>query len=174
MKLISSLTLAVLTALPSLAQHATREDFKEFCQVVSGRWVSDHVLGTDWPGIGKRGDRVACYVDRSLGEDGHVLVIRFFLGAGSGTEVIVYDAAAKRIRAYGGDSGGTTWDFILYKKNGTWTSQGTNSLMDGTKNEALYTLTASDNGNTHRWAGSTKVSGKAPDPVNNVFRRVSK
>jgi hypothetical protein len=174
MKLVASLLLALLTVLPTFAQQSTREDFKEYCQIVSGRWVGENPLEADWPGIGKRGEKITIYSENKLAEDGHVLVGRFFQGTGSGTEVLVYDAAAKQIRASGGDSGGTTWLFVLYKKDGKWTSQGANTLADGTKYEGLYTLNVSDNGSTHRWTGSTKVPGRAPDAVNNVYRRVSK
>ena len=174
MKLVSSLLLALLTALPAFAQQATREDFKEFCQLMAGRWIGENPLEADWPGIGKRGEKLASYYEGTVADDGHVLFGRFYQGPGSGMEVAVYDAAAKQIRVSGGDSGGTTWLFTLYKKDGKWTSKGINTLADGTKYEGLYTLTVSDNGRTNRWTGTTKVPGKESDAVNNVYRRVSK
>lgn len=174
MRSVLCLLLVLFTALPAFAQQSTREDFREYCQIVSGRWVGENPLEADWPGIGKRGEKLTIYSEAKVAEDGHVLVGRFFQGRGSGTEVLVYDAAAKQIRASGGDSGGTTWLFIVFKNDGKWTAKGTNTLADGTKYEGLYTLNISDNGSTHRWTGSTLVPGKAPDAVNNVYRRVSK
>lgn len=174
MKLVSSLALLLLAALPASAQQTTREEFKEYCQLVAGRWFGENPLEADWPGIGKRGEKLAIYYEGTVAEDGHVLVGRFFQGPGSGCEILVYDAAAKQIRASGGDSGGTTWLFVVYKKDGKWTSKGVNTLADGTKYDGLYTLTMSDNGKTQRWTGSTKVPGKEPEAINNVYRRVSK
>jgi hypothetical protein len=174
MKLASCLVLALLTALPAFAQQTTREDFKEFCQMMAGRWVGEVTWIMDWPGFGKRGDKVTGYSEIKLTEDGHVMLSRFFGGPGSNAGTIVYDAGAKHIRWSGGDSGGSTWVAILYKKDGKWMSKETGSHADGTRYEGLYTITISDNGNTHRWTGSTKIAGKKADEQNDLWRRVSK
>lgn len=174
MKLASALLLALVTALPAFAQQATREDFKEFCQAMAGRWVGDVTWIMDWPGFGKRGDKVTGYSECRIVEDGSALAGRFFGGPGSSTWMTVYDAGAKQIRNSGSDSGGTTWVAIIYKQDGKWMSAEKGSHADGTKYEALYTVAISDNGNTHRWTGSTKVAGKKADELNDVWRRVSR
>jgi len=174
MKLVSALLLMLLAALPAFAQQATREEFKEYCQAMAGRWVGDVTWIMDWPGFGKRGDKITAYGENKISEDGHVMVTRFFGGPGSNAGTVVYDAGAKQIRGTGGDSGGSTWIAIIYKKNGKWISAETGSHADGTKYEGTYTVTISDNGNTHRWTGSTKIPGKKADELNDVWRRVGK
>ncbi|MBI4625731.1 MAG: hypothetical protein HY736_21235 [Verrucomicrobia bacterium] len=174
MKLISGVLLIALTALPAFGQQSTREDFKEFCQAMAGRWLGDVTWIMDWPGFGKRGDKVTAYAENKIAEDGHALHLRFFGGPGSGSSMAVYDAGAKQIRWSGGDSGGTTFVSIVSKQNGKWASAETGSHADGTKYEGKYTVTISDGGNTHTWAGSTKITGKKADELKDVWRRVSK
>ena len=37
---------------------STRADFKEFCKAMEGRWIGEVVWVADWPGFGKKGDKV--------------------------------------------------------------------------------------------------------------------
>lgn len=174
MKLVSCLTVMFLAALPAFAQQATREDFKEYCQAMVGRWVGDVTWIADWPGVGKRGDKVTAYTEIKASEDGHAVLGRFFGGVASSAWIVVYDAGAKQIRNSGVDSGGTAWVAILYKKDGKWMSAETGSLPDGAKYDGLFSVAISDNGNTHRWTGAMKLPGKKTDELNEVWRRVSK
>lgn len=174
MKLISSVLLIALTALPAFGQQSTREDFKEFCQAFAGRWLGDVTWIMDWPGFGKRGDKVTAFLENRITEDGNVVVGRFFGGPGSGSSVFAYDAGAKQIRGNGADSGGTVWTAVFSKQNGKWVSAETGSHADGTKYEGKYTVAISDGGNTHTWTGSTKITGKKADELKDVWRRVSK
>lgn len=119
MKLIKSLLLVlVVAALPAFGQQFTREDFREYCQMMSGRWVGDVTWDADWPGMGKRGEKVTAYGEIRLAEDGHALVGRFFGGAGSWSWTTLYDAGAQQIRTTGVDSGGTVWSIVVQKKDG--------------------------------------------------------
>lgn len=174
MKLVSFLVCMLLAALPAFAQQATREDFKEYCQAMAGRWIGEVTWVADWPGVGKRGDKVTAYSDIRLMEEGHALVGRFFGGAASSSWVAVYDAGNKQIRSSGSDSGGTSWVAIAFKKDGKWMSSESGSLPDGTKYQGEYTVTITENGNKHTWTGPTTMGGKKTDEMNDVFRRVSK
>lgn len=174
MKLVPYVVFAALAALPALAQHSTREDFKEYCQALTGRWVGDVTWEADWPGMGKRGEKATAYGEIRLAEDGHALVGRFFGGSGSWTWTAFYDAGARQIRSAGVDSGGTTWSVVFHKKDGKWALTETGSMGDGTKYEGRYTMTLSDHGSVRTVSGVTTVTGKKADALNNVWRRVSK
>ena len=52
------------------------------------------------------------------------------------------------------------------------TQKGSNP--DGKRIEAENTVTISDDGNTHTWAGTTRIDGKKVDELHDVWRRVSK
>lgn len=174
MKLVASLALLLLAALPASAQQASREDFKEYCQTMLGRWMGEVTWVADWPGVGKRGDKVTGYSEITLALDGQAIIGRFYGGAASSAWMVVYDVGGKQIRHSGVDSGGTAWVAIQYKKDGKWMSAEKGSLPDGTKYEGLYTCTISENGNKQVWTGPTTMAGKKTDEMNDVFRRVSK
>ena len=74
--------IVALTALPAFGPQSTREDFKEFCQALAGRWVGDIAWIMDWPGFGKRGDKVTAYAENKIAEDGHARHTRFFWRTG--------------------------------------------------------------------------------------------
>lgn len=160
-------------AQPVVAQ-STREDFKEYCQAMAGRWVGDVTWDTDWPGMGKRGEKVTAYGEIRLAEDGHALVGRFFGGTGSWSWTALYDAVSRQIRSTGVDSGGTTWVIVFQKKDRKWLLTETGSMTDGTKYDGTYTMTFSDHGSVRSITGTTTIAGKKTDAITNVYRRVSK
>ncbi|MHC1767249.1 MAG: DUF1579 family protein [Verrucomicrobiia bacterium] len=82
----------------ALGQQATREDWDEYIKLMTGRWVGEVIWVNDWPGQGKRGDKVTCYWEIRPTEDGQALLGRQFGGNGSGTWLTMYDASAKQIR----------------------------------------------------------------------------
>ena len=166
--------IVALSALPAFGQQATREDFNELMKVMAGRWVGEVTFIADWPGVGKKGQKVTGYSEIKIAEDGNALSGRNFGGTGSGTWLIVFDAAAKQIKEAGVDSGGTVWTASYFKEGGKWRYHQTGSLGDGSKIEGKYAIAISDNGNTHTWTGPTTIGGKSADALHDVFRRVSK
>lgn len=90
------LTLIATPAFPAdngqtTSMQSTPEDFKEFSQVMQGRWISEIIWITDWPGFGKKGDSVTGYAEYQTGEDGKVINGRFYAGPGSATNLTYYD-----------------------------------------------------------------------------------
>ena len=155
-----------------VAQQASEEEFKAYQSTMEGRWVGEVTWIADWPGLGKKGDKVTGYSGIRAAADGHALVGHFHGGNGTGRWITVYHAGAKQIREMGIDSGGTTWNCMISRREGHWRSQCTGSLADGTKTEGDYTLNVSDDGNTHRWTGGTTIGGEAVDPLQDVWTRV--
>jgi hypothetical protein len=49
-------------ASPSV-QTTSRREFKEFCRLMEGRWGGDVIWVANWPGFGKRGDKVTAYAE---------------------------------------------------------------------------------------------------------------
>lgn len=170
--LMSLLVMALLTT-SSLAQDSTRADFEELRDLLKGRWVGDVIWVADWPGFGKRGDKVTAYFERKIAADGNALVSRYFGGQGSASTILTYDAGAKQIKELVATSGGTVWNNIFYKKDGKWFQQAVGSNPDGTKLEGQFTLNISDDGNTHRWRGTGTIGGKEADEIKDVWRRVA-
>ena len=152
----------------------TRDDFKAFCQAFQGRWVGELKWVTDWPGFGKRGDKITAYTENRVAEDGNVMFIKWYGGNGSGTGMVVFDAAAKRIRCTWANSGGAVSQAVFWIRDKQWFHREEGCLHDGTKTEFTSAIAVSDNGNTHTWTGSGTVGGKKVDDQRDVWRRVSK
>ena len=176
MKTASTLAvlIAMFIALPAFGQKSTRADFNEFAKTMQGRWVGDVTWITDWPGWGKKGDKITCYAENKIAEDGNAVILRFYGGSGSGTGITVFDAGSKQIKETFVSSGGTVWTTVFFKKDGKWVNIQSGSNADGSKVEAKNMLSISDNGNKHTWTGTTKIGGKNVDELNDVWRRVSK
>lgn len=171
---LTLLPVALLLAIvaPAFSQESSREDFKEYCKLMQGRWVGDVTWVADWEGFGKRGEKVTAYSEHSIAEGGNVMIGRFFGGNGSGTGLTFYDAGSKQIKAVWVSSAGGTGQSVLFKQDGKWVEKGSGSEPNGAKNEFTSTLTISDNGKTNTWTGTGTLDGKKVDDQRDVWRRV--
>ncbi|HAA61896.1 MAG TPA: hypothetical protein DCE39_13295 [Planctomycetaceae bacterium] len=147
-------------------------EFKEFCGIMKGRWIGEVIWITDWPGFGKKGDKVTAYMDFSVAEGGNVMVGRFFAGPGSGTIMVHYDARTRQIWERAVSSGGNVWNHLVYKHDGEWHVQTTGSTADGKKIAGSSVRHFSDKGKTQRWRGQWTIAGKKLDPLRDVFRHL--
>jgi hypothetical protein len=169
----AALFLAVL-AWPALAQDSSREDFRDFCHAIQGRWVGDVTWVADWPGFGKRGEKVTAYWEGRVSEDGNLLIGKFVGGDGSETSLIYFDASAKQIRWTMVASAGSVTQSVVFKKDGKWHQKGHGSLADGTKTQYTNTAIITENGNKWVWEGTGTVGDKPAADQRDVWRRVSK
>ena len=151
---------------------SSQKDFKEFCGIMKGRWIGEVIWITDWPGFGKKGDKVTAYTEFAVGEGGNVMTGRFYAGPGSGTIMVHYDARTRQIWERAVSSGGNVWNHLLYKHDGEWHVQTTGSTSEGKKIAGTSVRTFSDKGKTQRWSGAWEIDGKKLDPLRDVFRRL--
>jgi hypothetical protein len=176
MKLRTSTTalLVAVFAAPVFAQESTRDDFREFCQAWQGRWVGDVTWVADFPGFGRKGEKVTAYADCKTAHDGNALIVNYYGGNGSATWMVAFDAGAKQIKSLWVTSGGEVSHSTIYKDGKNWIEKGSGSKADGTKTQITYTVTITDGGNTHTWTGTTMIGGKEVDELRDVWHRVSK
>ena len=151
---------------------SSRADFKEFCKVMEGRWIGKVVWVADWPGFGKKGDKVTGYSDFRVSHDGSVMQGRFNAGPGAGVGLYHYDAGKKQIQGRWVSSGGNVWNLVIYKKDGQWHEHETGSVADGRPIEMSSIRHISDGGKTHRRVGTVKIGGEDQDPLQVVWRHV--
>ncbi len=151
---------------------STQADFQEFCKSMQGRWIGEVIWITDWPGFGKKGDKVTAYSEFTHSDNGHVLRGRFNGGPGSGTAMFFYDAGKRQIQGQWVSSGGTVWNITTYKKDGQWHHDETGSIADGKPITSSITRHVSDDGKTHRMSGTVEIDGEALDPVRDVWHRI--
>ena len=167
MRIACLLLSLVVFASPALAQTSSREDFREFCKLVEGRWIcTDTKLPADW--IGSDGEKVTSYGVNEIAVDGHALK-SVWLGASRTAEFMtVFDNSSGEIRILFVDSDGTIAQAVMVKKDGKWTRTATVSHPDGTKEEVIATLVSvSDDGKIHTWKDS-RFEGEQ------VWKRVDK
>ncbi|MCP4192696.1 MAG: hypothetical protein P8N76_17735 [Pirellulaceae bacterium] len=151
---------------------STRGDFQEYCKTMKGRWIGEVVWVTDWPGFGKKGDKVTGYSDFRTSQNGNVMHGRFNAGRGSGVGMYHYDAGKKQIQGRWISSGGNVWNQVIYKKNGQWHEAETGSTVDGKPIKQSSIRHISDNGKTHRRSGTVQVDGKTVDPLQDTWRHI--
>ena len=89
------------------------EEFKEFSEAMQGRWMSEIIWITDWPGFGRKGDTVTGYAEWQIGLDGKVVNGREYIGPGSGRSFMYYDEYKKQITEHVVTSGGNVWIDVL-------------------------------------------------------------
>ena len=157
---------------PAGKMQSTRADFQEFCQAMEGRWIGEVIFVTDWPGFGKKGDKVTAYSDFRISHNGNVLQGRFNAGPGLGIGLYHYDAGKKQIEGRWVSSGGSVWNQVIYKKDGQWHNHETGSVADGRPIVMSSIHHFSDDGKTHRRSGSVKVDGKDQEPFQDIFRHI--
>ena len=157
---------------PAGKMQSTRADFQEFCKAMEGRWVGEVVWVADWPGFGKKGDKITGYSDFRISHNDNVLQGRFNAGPGSGVGLYHYDAGQKQIQGRWVSSGGSVWNVVIYKHAGQWHEHETGSVADGRPISMSSIRHISDDGKTHRRSGSVKIGGEAQDPLQDVWRRV--
>ena len=151
---------------------STQADFKEYYDAMQGRWIGNVVWVTDWPGFGKKGDKVTAYSDFRISHNGNVLKGRFNGGLGSGIGLYHYDAGKKQIQGRWVSSGGSVWNQVIYQKDGQWREHETGSVADGKPIVMSSIRHISDNGKTHRRSGSVKIDGKDQEPLQDVWRHI--
>lgn len=170
--LLSGFVLSLISYSAS-AQESTRDEFKEFCQAIQGRWIGDITWSADAPGLGKKGERVTTYWEGTITEDGNALLGKFYGGNGSGTWLIVFDAGTKQIKGLWITSGGSVSHDIIHKQEGKFVQLRTGSNHDGAKTESTAAMTLEENGSKGTWRGAGSVGGKKTDDFTEVWRRLS-
>ena len=176
MRSVSTLAvlIAVLLARPAIGQETTRDDFKKRCSLIEGRWIGDVTWVTDWPGFGKKGDKVTAYFEGRVTEDGNAVVTKFFGGSGSETGLVYYDAAAKRIHGNFVSSGGTVFRLTIWPDGDKWIHAVDVTLPDGTKGAMKNVFVFADDGKTLTIHRNGKIGDDVIKDQKDVWRRVSK
>jgi hypothetical protein len=178
----SAVSLALLLAITHLAgicraegDTSTKQEFQEWIELMKGRWIGDIPLVQDWPGLGKRGDRLTAYSDIEVIADGHALQGVWYAGDGKASWMTTWNPSTKQIKENVVFSSGITWENVITKQAaGKWLARKVNgSMPDGKQIDGDVTLTISDDGKTHTWTGEWTVDGVKTDQVRDVYRRLA-
>ncbi|MBN2295627.1 MAG: hypothetical protein JXM70_24565 [Pirellulales bacterium] len=143
--------LIILLSSVSQGQESPQEDFKEFCQVLKGRFTAKITWAIDWEPFAKKGDQTTAYWEARLAEDDHMLIGKCLIGKGSDTSFMFYHPGSRQIKTVWVDTDGGAGESMTFKKGDKWVQLWNYTKPDGRKVKMTCTLTVTDNGNTHTW-----------------------
>lgn len=148
---------------------------KPFGDLLVGRWQGDVKWVTDWPNMGKRGERATVYVDFEWIADGHAVQMVYQGGSGKGLGIIYWDAAAQQIRQSVVFTNGLTRQEVLCREGDTakWRAEQSGSLGDGTELVGTAYLEFQDDGRTAVNTGQVTIGGQQQDPFRDVYTKLS-
>lgn len=170
-----SLTGAVLAASMVMGQAQQMGNLmQQYGDLFVGRWIGDVTLISDWPGIGKKGEKVVNHLAVRWIADRKGLEDESFGGNGTGKSIYFWDPASKKIKQYGVDSGGTFWEYECWKEDNKWVWKGGGRLADGTEYKGKGETVFSDGGNTFTLTGTFTMGGEKTLALHDVYKRASK
>ena len=152
----------------------TPKDFQEYGELMAGRWIGDVTLVADWPGFGKKGEKIVAHLTVRWIADRKGLEAEAFGGPGSGRGFTFLDPGSARIKEYRVSSDGTAGSFEIWKKDGKWLWRNKGHLADGTPFESSGETIVSESGNTITYVGTGTMAGKPMLPLKDIYRRMSK
>jgi hypothetical protein len=144
----------------------------EYGRLTVGRWIGDVTLVADWPGYGKKGEKLVGHLTFRRIADGKGLEDEGYCGNGTGRTIYFWDPVSKKIKCAGMDSGGTIFEGEISKEGDQWVCQFHGALADGTKMEGKNALIVKDGGNTIIFEGEGTIGTEPMLPLHDVYRRV--
>jgi hypothetical protein len=157
------------------AKAPANEILKEFAASVVGSWETETLLIEDWPGIGKKGDRVAATITIKPIVGAQALEGEFRVANASGKWFTVWDPAVKALREFSVDTYGIVGENVIKKEGGKWVGKGKSIAPDGVKRSGTNTMTVVDGGNGLVQEGSDQVrDGQALPNYRDVWKRTKK
>ena len=126
---------------------ANPADFQEFGQLMVGRWIGEVTLIADYPGIGKKGEKVIGHSVTRWIADQQALENEWFGGQGTGKSITFFDPASKKVVQQVVDSGGTIARWENWKEGDKWVFRGGETLANGSKTEGRGSTVVRDDGN---------------------------
>jgi hypothetical protein len=137
-------------------------EFQAIGKRLIGTWSGSGTYSTDYPGVGKKGDKFASKSTCRWAAGRSAILCESVAGdarKGNGMQLIYWDPAKKKLRLTVVDSGGNFDQGTGSIKAGSleWTSFG--NFADGRAVEYKWKTTFSEDGNTHVHTGFVEVNG---------------
>ena len=146
---------------------------KEVGNLLIGRWMSEITWAVDYPGIGKKGEKVTGYTVYRWIADGTAIECEWYAGKTTGKVLWGWDASSKQIKIFGLDSGGRWDEGTISKQGSKFVGTSAGSFMDGQRVDYKWEMTFQDDGNTLIETGATILAG-VRNEFRDVFKRVAK
>ncbi|MEC9092910.1 MAG: hypothetical protein VX438_09415 [Planctomycetota bacterium] len=175
--LLTLIALANFTSAQDSSQaKASLADFKEFCQQMQGRWVTQQKVTTVWPKLGfKQGDTLTHYTDFQKDLDGIVLVAHHQFGNIKWRVTYHYDAVNSKICSNGNGSNGFWSKGLIWKLS---KNEFRYSVEGGQANGDSFSSTGSISTSADRKqmtnaSGDTRLGDGAKAKSRVIYKRIS-
>jgi len=179
-RVFAVIILAFLAAAVAADHHETSsmEEFKEFGNLLEGRWIIDVKLIADWPGHkAKKGERITGYGTYRWIVDGKAIEANHTGGTNALRMLYYWDGPSKKIKGYEITSGGRSLELIIWKKSkGVFVSKAIGGgAEDGRRLTGSAEHRFSDDGKTMTFVGSDfKMGDEVLDDFQDAYKKVSK
>ena len=127
--------------------------------------MSEITWAVDYPGLGKKGEKVTGYEICRWTIDGTAIECEVFGGKVTGKAIYWWDAASKQVRDLELDSGGNWAQGVVSRQGTKLVISASGGFADGRRVDYKREDTFQDNGNTRIATGATILKG-----VRNEFR----
>lgn len=171
MLMLASTVLAASLALGEVEQEENL--LHEFGNLISGRWIGKVSVEADWPGVGKKGDKVMRTNIVRWIVDGNGLEIEWYMGEAMGKGIFYYEPTKDQIGSVGIETNGGISKTTIKKNDGKWIWTARGSYEDGKKYEVKGTTTFAEDGSTYTDEYDL-VQGEETGKCCNVYERLSK
>ena len=144
------------TSAPPFAQSA---QFREIGDLIVGRWMFEQILDVDYPGLGKKGDKLSGQSICRYAADGAAIDCDDFGGPTSAKRLWVWDRVNKRLQMLAIDSGGNWDQDYIVKQGSKLVGKSSGYLGDGKRVDSQWEVVSENGGRTQRSNGTNIVNG---------------
>jgi hypothetical protein len=160
--------------MPALfAQQQAGTPLKEIGDLLVGRWMFEITWAVDYPGLGKKGEKVIGYEVCRWIADRAALECEFMGGKANGKSTYWWDATSKQVRVLDVDSGGNWAEGTVSKQGPKLACVLSGGIIDGNRVEYKWEISFQDSGNTRISEGATILNG-VRNPFKDTHKRVAK
>lgn len=153
---------------------AGSELLQEFGELMVGRWRGQVVLINDWPGFGKRGDKIDAAREVRWAVDRHAIIVTETGATGASTTMYTWNTISKTIQFLSVSVSGSVQGTLMKLADGDWIetleSGGTTTgeIIGGAVVRSL-----SEDKQSYRSYGIVTANGQALDELQDVYQKVS-
>jgi len=145
----------------------------ELGDLIVGRWMSEVTWAVDYPGRGKKGEKVTGVEICSWVVDKTAIKCEGYAGETTWIGLYWWDAESKSLKSVGLDSGGNWAEGTIAKSGPKLEGSASGNFADGQRVKYEWETTFTNGGNTRIEKGATILNG-VRNEFRDVFERVGK
>lgn len=171
--LIALATLFALAISTSAQPQGKDTPLSELGDLIVGRWMIEVTWAVDYPGRGKKGEKVTGFDICDWVVDKTAIKCEGYAGETTGISLYWWDAESKSLKIVGLDSGGNWSEGTIAKTGSKLEASSSGNFADGRRVKYEWETTFANGGNTRVETGATILNG-VRNEFRDVYERVGK